>query len=272
MRGTLAEHMEQDASSLYSSPSCQTPRYQLSHHPLDRDVYLPPSSRLWHKAAEGLRLAYTRSKVNLEERQRKQQPISLAGRFNHCYVYPLDNRDGKNERIMLGRWAPTIQIRDGHGTKQNVIQAASHNYAGFYNLTHDAEELQHLALDSLPVANSSAVPYLEAAMHNELENFFSVDFCYTTSTGYGSNLLAFSAILNKDWLVMFDDKCHNSMHVAAFLSDAGLVKKFPHGDFRKMEAVLSENKDKFSNVLVAIEGFYRSVGRHLNFNPQLRHH
>ncbi|KAK5233784.1 hypothetical protein LTR47_004902 [Exophiala xenobiotica] len=250
------ENISSSFSSLEHQPSYQ----RLPNNPLERDVYQPPNARLLKKLAEGLRLAYTRGKVTWEQRDHDEQPISAAGRFNHSYVYPLDNRKGKNERIVLGRWAPKLQIRDGNGTQQTVIQAASHNYAGFYNLTQGAEDVQHLAMRSLPVANSYAVPSLESAMHDGMAQFFSADFCYTTSTGYGSNLLAFSAILNHEWLVMFDDKCHNSMHVAAFLSHPGLVKKFPHGNFDKMEAILSEYRDKYANVLVAIEGFYSMDG------------
>ncbi|OCT51434.1 serine palmitoyltransferase 2 [Cladophialophora carrionii] len=249
-----------ESESIYSSPACQSSSHRLQQCPLELDVYPPPYTKLWTKVAEGFRLAYTRGKVSLEQPRHSQQPISEAGRFNHCYVHPLDNRKRKNERITLGRWTPRLQVRDGHGTQHTVIQAASHNYAGFYGLTHDSEELQRLALESLPAANSYAMPFLEAAMHEGLAKFFSSEFCYTTSTGYGSNLLAFSALLNQDWLVMFDDKCHNSMHVAAFLSHAGLVKKFPHGNFRMMEAILSEHQGNFAKVLVAIEGFYSMDG------------
>ena len=241
------------------STSFHSSNEHLPHHPLEHDVYQPPTAKVWTKIAESARLAYTRGKVSLERRKHERKPISVAGRFNHCYVYPLDNRSGKNQRILLGRWAPKLEVEDGRGNRHAVIQAASHNYAGFYNLTRAAEELQRFALEKLPVADSSVVRSLESAMHDGFANFFSADFCYTTSTGYGSNVLAFSAILDDDWLVMFDDKCHNSMHVAAYLSHAGLVKKFPHGDFERMEAILAEYKDKFANVLVSIEGFYRSV-------------
>ncbi|KIW32325.1 uncharacterized protein PV07_03879 [Cladophialophora immunda] len=251
--------------SQHAQPACSSVAFQSSNenlprHSLEHDVYQPPAAKVWNKLAESVRLAYTRGKVSLEQREHDQKPISVAGRFNHCYVYPLDNRSGKNERILLGRWAPKLEVRDGHGTRQTVIQAASHNYAGFYNLTKGAEELQRLALEKLPVADSRTVRSLESAMHDGFAKFFSADFCYTTSTGYGSNVLAFSAILNQDWLVMFDDKCHNSMHVAAHLSHAGLVKKFPHGNFERMEAILAEYKDKFANILVSIEGFYSMDG------------
>ncbi|OAP60447.1 hypothetical protein AYL99_05449 [Fonsecaea erecta] len=257
---------EPDTKDLHcAQPACSSTSFQssteyLPRHPLHHDVYQPPTAKAWSKLAEGVRLAYVRSRVTLELREHEQKPISIAGKFHHCYIYPLDNRSGKNERILLGRWAPKLQVRDGRGIRRSVIQAASHNYAGLYRLTDDAEELHRLALDKLPVADASALQYLEPAMHDGFAKFFSTDFCYTTSTGYGSNVLAFSAILNEDWLVLFDDKCHNSMHVAAYLSHAGLVKKFPHGDFEKMDAILAEYKDKFANILVAIEGLYSMDG------------
>ena len=52
------------------------------------------------------------------------------------------------------------------------------------------------------------------------------------------------------------------MHVTAFLNRAGLIKTFPHGDFENMEAILAKYSRKYHNVLVAIEGFYRSVPSH----------
>ncbi|KIW85385.1 hypothetical protein Z517_00775 [Fonsecaea pedrosoi CBS 271.37] len=251
---TSSDSSESGAKEFHSSGD------SLPRRPVEHDVYQSPTTTTWTKLSETVRLIYTRGKVSLQQREHEQQPISAIGRFNHCYVYPLDNRSGKNERILLGRWAPKMEVQDGHGTRQIVIQAASHNYAGFYHLTKEAEELQHLALEKLPVADSSAVRSLESAMHDGIAGFFSANFCCTTSTGYGSNLLAFSAILNGDWLVMFDDKCHNSMHVAAYLSHAGLVKKFPHADLERMEEMLAEYKGRFTNVLVAVEGFYSMDG------------
>jgi serine palmitoyltransferase len=171
----------------------------------------------------------------------------------------LDNRRGKNERITTGRWAPTIRVRNGCGEYQTVIQAASHNYAGFYDLPADIEELHKLALDNLPVANPRSMPHLQNAMHDGLAGFFSADFCYTTGTGYGSNILAATSLLDKTWLMVFDDRSHNSMHVAAFMSRAGLVKKFPHGQYEALESILLVHRKDYTKVLVAIEGFYRYV-------------
>ncbi|OQV07906.1 hypothetical protein CLAIMM_12257 isoform 2 [Cladophialophora immunda] len=173
--------------SQHAQPACSSVAFQSSNenlprHSLEHDVYQPPAAKVWNKLAESVRLAYTRGKVSLEQREHDQKPISVAGRFNHCYVYPLDNRSGKNERILLGRWAPKLEVRDGHGTRQTVIQAASHNYAGFYNLTKGAEELQRLALEKLPVADSRTNGAILAEYKDKfanilvsIEGFYSMD-------------------------------------------------------------------------------------------------
>jgi serine palmitoyltransferase len=177
-------------------------------------------------------------------------------------VHPLDNRRGKNERVTTGQWAPNIRVRNGCGEHQTVIQAASHNYAGFYGMPAGIENLHKLALEDFPVAAPRFVPHLQNAMHDGLAKFFSADFCYTTGTGYGSNILAATALLDKTWLMVFDDKSHNSMHVAAFMSRAGSVKKFPHGQYETLDSILAEHRKDYPNVLVAIEGFYRYVRFH----------
>ena len=229
------------------------------------NVVRPPTVNLLKKIQEGSRLTYTRCKVTLEDLKSDQQPISQAGIFNHHYVYPLYNLKGKNERVNLGGWAAEIAVQDGSGKIQKAVQAASHNYAGFYKATPESEELQRLVLDNLPVSDSHAVPSLEEVMHQGIARLFAADFCYTISTGYGSNLLALSAILDPNWMIILDDKCHNSMYVAAYMSHAGLVRKYCHGNMRQLETILAENRPKFAHILVAVEGFYRLVYKLGNF-------
>jgi serine palmitoyltransferase len=159
---------------------------------------------------------------------------------------------------MLGPCQPKVEVRDARGNTQSVIHAASHNYAGFYEQTSAAEELQRLCLDNIPLANSTAAQSLEAAFCRKITDLFEADFCCTTSTGYGSNLLAFPAILDKSWLVIFDEKCHNSMFVGAYQSTVGLIRKYKHNDMDQLEDILREHEDKY-NILVAVEGAYRYV-------------
>jgi 7-keto-8-aminopelargonate synthetase-like enzyme len=93
-----------------------------------------------------------------------------------------------------------------------------------------------------------------------IADHLDADFCVSTSTGYGANLLAFSALLSQDWLLVLDEKSHNSMFVAAYLSEPGCIKKFRHNDMGHLEQILRECGPKFTRTLIAVEGFYRSDG------------
>ena len=209
------------------------------------------------KVKEVASLAYIRTKVTFEDLSAPFQPVSQAAEFVHYVVEPLNGYKGKNERTILGHCLANVEVQDGTGNIKRVIHAASHNYAGFYRSTQRSEELQRLCLDSLPVASSGAVTGLEAATNDQLARAVSADFCCTVSTGYSSNLLAFSAILTSTWLVILDEKCHNSMHVGAYLSKVGRLRKFRHNDLEQLESIIQEHREKYANILVAVEGFYR---------------
>ena len=230
----------------------------------------PPKVSFWMKVKEVARLTYTRTEVTFRDLSAPYQPASQADKFAHYVAEPLNSYKGKNERTILSHCLANVEVQDGTGSIKRVIHAASHNYAGFYRSTQRSEELQQLCLDSLPLASSDAVAGLEAATNDQLARIVSADFCCTISTGYGSNLLAFSAILTSTWLVILDEKCHNSMHVGAYLSQAGLVRKFRHSDSEHLESMLQQHHGKYSDILVAVEGFYRSVYILLSLNAVLK--
>lgn len=184
------------------------------------------------------------------------KPLSKPGMFHRNYVQPQLSRKGKNERVMLGRCQAKVEIQDGRGETQSVIHAASHNYAGCYEQDSASEELHRLCLDTLALRRSAVASALESALHRKIADLFGSDFCCTTGTGYGSNLLAFPAILGKSWLVIFDEKCHNSMFVGAYQSDVSLIRKFKHNNVQQLEAILRKYHERY-NILVAVEGVYR---------------
>ncbi|KAK5097692.1 hypothetical protein LTR24_002159 [Lithohypha guttulata] len=218
-----------------------------------------PKATAWAKTQEAATLAYSRAKVLIKESETNFQPLSKAEVFNRYYIEPHLGREGKNQSTMLGRCRSKVEVKDGRGKTQNVIHAASHNYAGLYEQDSTSEELQRLCLDSFPLADSTAASRLNEAFCRRISSLLETDFCCTTGTGYGSNLLAFPAVLGKEWLVVFDEKCHNSMYVGAYQSDVGLILKFKHNNMEQLEAILQEYNDKY-NVLVAVEGAYSMDG------------
>lgn len=200
-----------------------------------------------------------RTRVAWNDLYTKQLPISEAGWYNHRYVKPLFSMSGANDRIITSMWTSVAPIADGSGTTEDVIQSASHNYAGFYRVTPASEELQRMALYCLPVADSDKVSKLEAAMHEGLRKLLNTDFCTTISTGYGSNVLCFPAVLDETWVVLMDEKSHNSMFVAAYLAKPKGIRKFRHNDMNHLEELLKQAAAETSPILVAVEGAYRYV-------------
>lgn len=158
-------------------------------------VTLPPQANLWNKVQEGARLALVWHRITMQNLGSDSLPVSKPGKLNHRYVWPLSNYHGKNERVIMQHEACRAIVRDSTGFEQHVIQCSSHNYAGLYGLDLD---LHHLALEKLPVTLSPSTRSLEDAMHRAVTDLLGVDFCVSTSTGYGSNILALSAILDEN--------------------------------------------------------------------------
>ena len=194
------------------------------------------------------------------DRQNPYKPLSAKGHYQHYYVDPHCFWWGKNDRTILAQTMAIVEVQDRDGAKQELVNAGSHNYAGFYQKTYDSEELQRLCLERLPFADVKTVPSLERAMTQAVCEHFSSDFCCTSSSGFGSNLLALPAILDDTWLVLMDEKSHSSMYTGAFLARTGCIKKFQHNDMKQLKSMLEELGPKYENTLVAVEGFYSMDG------------
>jgi len=96
-------------------------------------------------------------------------------------------------------------------------------------------------------------------MHEGLRKLLHADFCTTVTTGYGSNVLNFPAVLDETWVVLMDEKSHNSMFVAAYLAKPKGIRKFGHNDMKHLEELLEQAVAETFHVLVAVEGAYRCV-------------
>ena len=116
--------------------------------------------------------------------------------------------------------------------------------------------IQRKALKELP-HSGPAVQDLCDELARRLATFFQADCCFLTSTGFGSNILGFPAIASKDWMIVMDEKCHNSMFSGAFLSKAAARRRMKHNDTDDLEAILESTSKTFSNIMVAVEGMYR---------------
>lgn len=168
---------------------------------------------------------------------------------------------GANFRLLKTPCLGTVDVVDAHGQTRRVVNGASHNYAGFYLPTAESEELQRMCLEMLPVSNARAVPLLRDAVHQRMAAFLDVDFCLTTSTGYGANYVALPALIkNTRTVVVMDKACHNSIYTGVFLGKCANVRKFGHNDMNDLRAVLqSLVGSSAAEVIVIVEGLYRFV-------------
>lgn len=219
----------------------------------------PPRVTSTEKVRELVRLAITRLRVLLNEQKGTRRPISQKGLFSYNYVEPLFNWWGANYRVLTTQCLGRVEASDALGSVTKLVNGASHNYAGFYKATSQAEELQRLCLEALPVSDTQAVPHLRDETHHAIADFFGADFCFTTSTGYGSNYIALPALIDCSTVVIMDENCHNSMFTGVFLASSPNLRKFKHNNMVHLELLLSGCIDESVNVIVAIEGLYRFV-------------
>ncbi|KAF4826626.1 Serine palmitoyltransferase 2 [Colletotrichum tropicale] len=216
----------------------------------------PPHVGSTEKVRELVRLTLTRLRVLLSERNGTRKPISQKGLFAYNYVEPLFNWWGANYRVLLTQCLGRVEARDAFGSATKLVNGASHNYAGFYKATAEAERLQRLCLEMLPVSESDAVPFLRDETHQAIAKFLGADFCFTTSTCYGSNYIALPALVDCATVVIMDENCHNSMFTGVFLGICPNLRKFKHNNMDHLETLLSGCIDATDNIIMAIEGLY----------------
>jgi serine palmitoyltransferase len=195
----------------------------------------------------------------MHERHQQYKPLSRKGKFSHDYVEPLGSWWGKNERIIMGQCLSSIHIQETDTSTLEVVNGASHNYAGFYELTVKAEELHHRCLDRLPMTGPGAVPLLTDVHDTDIATFLHSDFSCSVGTGYGANYLALPALVDRPTMVVLDENSHNSMFTGAYLAEADSIRKFAHNNCNSLEKILQQSVGKFDQIIVAIEGLYRCV-------------
>ncbi|KAK5718424.1 hypothetical protein LTR15_008151 [Elasticomyces elasticus] len=190
----------------------------------------------------------------------RHKALSIDGAFAHYVVEPWYEWFGRNSRITTSPALSSITLRPCRGQQEpSMINGGSFNYVGTYGMCAEYEELHRKCLDTLPVLGES-VPLIEKELERTVADFWGADCCFTTPTGYQSNILAYTAILDDSWFVLLDQKSHSSMTTAGYLANAGGRKKFAHNDMLELERLLDEVEDRYANIMVTVEGLYSLDG------------
>ena len=103
----------------------------------------------------------------------------------------------------------------------------------------------------------------DTPLHRELEEEIAktigVDAALAFVSGHAANVSTIGTIMSEDDLIVHDEFVHNSAVVGMRLSGAKTMS-YRHNNLEALEQILREQRAKYKNALVVIEGLYSTEG------------
>lgn len=169
----------------------------------------------------------------------------------------------------LGIKNPFFRIHDGRAGAETRIGGevrlnfASYDYLGF-NSDARVSAAGHEAINRYGLsASASRLVAGERPIHLELESalakHYGVEDAVVFVSGHATNVATIGELLTRDDLIVYDSLAHNSILVGAQLSGASR-RSFPHNDLAALRHLLEENRDRYRNALIVVEGLYSMDG------------
>ncbi len=151
------------------------------------------------------------------------------------------------------------------------VNFASYDYLGL-NQHPNVAIAAKSAIDAYRTSvSASRIVAGERPVHRELEEalaeFYQVDDAVAFVSGHATNVSTIATILGPQDVVFQDELMHNSGLVGSKLSGAKAFS-FRHNSMEALEKLLQENRGKYRNALIVVEGLYSMDGDLPNL-PQL---
>ena len=161
-------------------------------------------------------------------------------------------------RLHEGRAGPETRI----GGK-TFLNSSSYDYLG-QNGHPEVTGAAKSAIDMYGTSPSaSRLTAGERPVHRELEKglcgIYGTEACVCMVSGHATNVTTIGHLVGGKDLVVYDSMAHNSILVGAKLSGAER-RSFAHNDISTLDALLSAMRDRYENVLIAVEGLYSMDG------------
>ncbi|GGE76544.1 aminotransferase class I/II-fold pyridoxal phosphate-dependent enzyme [Stappia taiwanensis] len=170
---------------------------------------------------------------------------------------------------MIGLDNPFFQPHEGVAGATSVLHGTEHDNFSSYNylgLTGDprVNAAAEAAIRTYGTsASASRVVAGERPVHGALEaalaRLHGVEDAVVMVSGHATNVTTIGHLLGEGDLVLTDALVHNSISEGARLSGAAR-KNFPHDDLDALEKLLIDNRHRYENVLIAVEGIYSMDG------------
>jgi 8-amino-7-oxononanoate synthase len=170
---------------------------------------------------------------------------------------------------MLGIESPFFRSTEGVQGRKTLIDAKpvlNFAWCDYLGLSQHPEPIAaaKAAMDQYgTTVSASRMVSGDTPVHRDLEKeiaeFIGVDASVVFVSGHAANVSTIGTLMNDRDLIVHDEFVHNSAVVGMRLSGA-TARPFRHNRLEKLEAILQEERAKYRNCLVVIEGLYSTEG------------
>lgn len=207
--------------------------------------------------------------IGLLKRQMYQQGQFNLSDISDGYICKQNQLEDDNkwyyDATLIGGSNHSCEVTNNTKTQKMSIWSINH-YLGL-NRNIDIIESGIEALSKYGTGSgTSAMSGGHCELHKEIQNRFSEIFNKEETllypTGFTANLGAISGLMGGSAshnLIIIDQECHASIIDGCKLSGAKFIR-FKHNDVNDLRIKLERYKDKFTNIMVAIESVYSMSG------------
>ncbi len=146
---------------------------------------------------------------------------------------------------------------------KTVLNFGSYNYVGMSG-RREVSEAAKKAIDEYGTSASgsrliSGEKSLYLELEKEIADWKHAQACLVLVSGHATNVTTVGNFCGEGDLVVYDMLAHNSVWEGCRMTRA-TCRPFPHNDPAALDRILSTRRDKFSKVLIVIEGAYSMDG------------
>jgi 8-amino-7-oxononanoate synthase len=194
--------------------------------------------------------------------------VHTARSFSELQAHRYIRRLLQGARL-VGLESPFFRRQEGRVGSKAVVEGRPRlnfawcNYLGLNEHSAVAEAARSAIDQYGTCVSASRMVAGEVPLHEMLERkiagFCRVDDALLFVSGHAANVSTIGTIMSEDDLIVHDALVHNSAVVGTRLSGATSLS-FRHNDSEACERILRDNRGKYANALIIVEGLYSTEG------------
>ena len=202
-------------------------------------------------------------------RMRGKSDGAIAARpFSDLSAYKM-LAQGRKMAAMLGIESPFFRSAEGMQGRMTLIDGQpvlNFAWCDYLGLSQHPELIAagKAAMDRYgTTVSASRMVSGDTPVHRDLEkeiaDFLGVDASIVFVSGHAANVSTIGSLMTDSDLIVHDEFVHNSAVMGVRLSGA-TARPFRHNRLEKLESILGEERARYRNCMVVIEGLYSTEG------------